>query len=51
MPFKSDAQRAWMYSRLPKLAEKWQAETPKKDLPPRVQKRPPPKKQPPSRQG
>jgi hypothetical protein len=42
MPFKSDAQRRYMYARLPKLAEKWSKETPKgKDLPEKVK---PPKK-------
>lgn len=29
MPFKSSAQRAWMYANKPKMAAKWQAHTPK----------------------
>lgn len=34
MPFKSQAQRKWMYSNDPKMAEKWEKETPKgKTLP------------------
>lgn len=39
MPFKSDAQRKWMYANKPKMAEKWQKETPKgKPLPKKVKK-------------
>jgi len=39
MPFKSAAQRRYMYSQLPKLAKKMAKETPKgKDLPERVKK-------------
>jgi hypothetical protein len=29
MPFKSQDQKGWLYSNLPKLAEKFQKETPK----------------------
>ena len=37
MPFKSKAQRAWMYKNNPKLAEKWEKETSKDaSLPDRV---------------
>lgn len=37
MPFQSDAQRRWMYATDPKMAEKWQKETPKgADLPEKV---------------
>jgi hypothetical protein len=37
MPFKSEAQRAWMYSHNPDMAAKWQAHTPKdKKLPHKV---------------
>jgi hypothetical protein len=45
VPYKSDAQRRWMYwaekhGKVPKgTAARWQAETPKKDLPERVQRR------------
>lgn len=39
MPFKSDKQRAWMYKNKPKLAKKFEDETPKgKKLPKRVKK-------------
>ena len=37
MPFQSDAQRRWMYATDPKMADKWQTETPKgADLPEKV---------------
>ena len=37
MPFKSQAQRRWMYSQHPEMAEKWEKETPKgKKLPTRL---------------
>lgn len=40
MPFKSQAQRAWMHATKPKMAQKWEKETPKgKKLPKRVKKR------------
>jgi hypothetical protein len=29
MPFKSQAQRKWMYANEPKMAERWEKETPK----------------------
>lgn len=29
MPFKSEAQRKWMYENKPEMAKKWQKETPK----------------------
>jgi len=37
MPFKSEAQRRWMYSNKPKMAKEWQKETPSKNLPRRKQ--------------
>lgn len=40
MPFKSKAQRGWMYANEPKMAKRWEKETPKgKKLPARVSKR------------
>lgn len=39
MPFKSDAQRRWMYANHPAMAKRWQAETPKGKLPRYVGKR------------
>ena len=34
MPFKSQKQRAWMYSQKPEMAKEWEAATPKgKKLP------------------
>lgn len=37
MPFKSDAQRRWMFSQKPKMAKRWAAHTPKgKNLPEHV---------------
>jgi hypothetical protein len=37
MPFKSQAQRGWMYANDPKMAERWEKETPKgKKLPEHV---------------
>ncbi len=39
MPFKSQAQRNWMFVNKPEMAEKWAAETPKnKKLPKKVKK-------------
>jgi len=29
MPFKSQAQRGWMYSQHPEMAKRWESETPK----------------------
>lgn len=37
MPFKSDAQRKWMFANDPEMAKRWAAETPKgKKLPKKV---------------
>lgn len=33
MPFRSEAQRRYMYSQLPEMAARWEKETPKKKLP------------------
>ncbi len=44
MPFKSTAQRAWMYSQKPAMATEWQAHTPKNaKLPEHVGDKPKPK--------
>jgi hypothetical protein len=41
MPFKSQKQRAWMYSNKPEMAKEWESATPKgKKLPKRVKKKP-----------
>jgi hypothetical protein len=40
MPFKSEAQRKWMYANEPKMAKRWSKETPKgKRLPKKVSRR------------
>ena len=40
MPFKSQAQRRWMYKNKPNMAKEWESETPKgKRLPKRVKKK------------
>ena len=40
MPFKSIAQRGWMYSNKPKMAKQWERDTPKgKKLPNKVNKK------------
>jgi hypothetical protein len=40
MPFKSDAQRKWMYATNPKMAAEWEAHTPKGiDLPKKLKKK------------
>jgi len=40
MPFKSSAQRRWMYANNPKMAAEWEAATPKgKKLPGHVKKK------------
>ena len=40
MPFKSEAQKGWMYSNKPKMAKEWQAHTPKgTKLPTKVNKK------------
>lgn len=36
MPFKSQAQRRWMYATKPAMAKRWEAHTPAKRLPARV---------------
>jgi hypothetical protein len=37
MPFKSQAQKGWMYSNHPEMARQWKSETPKgKKLPKKV---------------
>jgi hypothetical protein len=36
MPFKSQAQRAWMYSNNPDMAKEWEEHTPKGKLPKKV---------------
>ena len=41
MPFKSQAQRKWMYANKPEIAKQWESETPSsKKLPKRVSKKP-----------
>lgn len=39
MPFKSDAQRKFMYARHPGIAKRWQKHTPEGDLPEHVEKK------------
>ena len=39
MPFKSESQRKWMYANEPKMAAKWEKETPKGKLPKKVKKK------------
>ena len=40
MPFKSRAQRGWMYANHPEMAKRWEKETPKgKRLPKQVVKK------------
>lgn len=40
MPFKSQAQRKWMFANKPEMAAKWAAETPSgKKLPKRLKKK------------
>lgn len=40
MPFRSEAQRKWMFATHPEMAKRWAAETPKvKRLPVKVKKR------------
>lgn len=36
MPFKSEAQRRWMYANHPEMAKEWEADTPKGPLPARI---------------
>lgn len=39
MPFKSQAQRKFMYARHPKIAKRFEKETPKKALPKRKRRK------------
>jgi hypothetical protein len=39
MPFVSQQQRKWMYATHPKMAKRWEKETPKKKLPRKVRKK------------
>lgn len=40
MPFKSEAQRRWMYENKPEMAREWEKHTPKgKKLPKRVKRK------------
>ncbi len=43
MPFLSQKQRAWMHKNLPKIAKRWEKETPPGELPIRVSKNKPTK--------
>jgi len=36
MPFKSQAQRKWMYANMPEMAKEWEDETPSGRLPKRL---------------
>ncbi len=36
MPFKSQAQRKWMYANMPEMAKEWEDETPAGRLPSRL---------------
>ena len=36
MPFRSSAQRSWMYANKPLMAKEWEKETPKGNLPKRI---------------
>jgi len=36
MPFKSQAQRRWMYANKPEMAKQWEDDTPKGRLPSRI---------------
>ncbi len=45
MPFKSQAQKKWMYANDPAMASRWESETPKgKALPKKAKKKSPTKK-------
>ena len=39
MPFKSQAQRKWMYANKPEMAKQWEDETPSGRLPTRLNSR------------
>lgn len=41
MPFRSQAQRKWMYVNHPEMAKRWEKETPEGKLPERIKKREP----------
>jgi hypothetical protein len=43
-PFKSDAQRAWMYANKPEMAKRWEKETPKGKLHAKPLPKPPKRK-------
>jgi hypothetical protein len=43
MPFRSKAQRAYMYKNLPEIAEKWENETNSVNLPERIKPKQPKK--------
>ena len=43
MPFRSQAQRAYMYKNLPEIAEKWENETNSVNLPERIKPKQPKK--------
>ena len=38
MPLKSQAQRKWMWATHPRMASQWEKETPKGELPEKVEK-------------
>jgi len=40
MPFKSKAQRRWMYKNIPDIAKRWETETLSSGLPERATKKP-----------
>lgn len=39
MPFKSQAQREWMYANHPEMAKRWEKDTPKGKLQQKVKKK------------
>jgi hypothetical protein len=39
VPFKSEAQKGWMYANHPKMAKQWEEHTPEGKLPKRVKKK------------
>jgi len=39
MPFKSEAQKGYMYIHMPNMARQWQKETPKGKLPEKVKEK------------
>lgn len=38
-PFRSSQQRKWIYANKPKMAKKWEKETPKRKLPKRLKRK------------